>query len=239
MAVVAALVVLAAACRVDIAVRIDAQADGSGRVRVEVVADKDVAAAVDLSAGARVEDLKQAGWTVEGPSPRPDGGFRVVATKPFLDGAGARTAVEELSGPNGAFRDFRLERSRSFARTTTRLSGTVDLAKGIEAFGDAGLGQALGGSDVGIDLPRLEQALKGPVGDSVGVKVAVVLPGKIKSNAPGEAASDGARWQVRLSDRVDVSAESSAWNVPNLAGAAFAAIAVLALVALLLRRRIR
>ncbi|HVL03940.1 MAG TPA: hypothetical protein VM386_05845, partial [Acidimicrobiales bacterium] len=103
-------VLVCGGCRVDVEVGIDAETDGSGRVRVEVVADREVANAIDLSAGVRAEDLKQAGWTIEGPTPRPDGGVQVVATKPFDDPEGARLAVEEVSGPEGPFQGFRLER---------------------------------------------------------------------------------------------------------------------------------
>ena len=229
------LVLLCGACRVDIQVGIDAETDGSGRVRVEVVADREVARAVDLSAGVRVEDLKQAGWEVEGPTPRPDGGVQVVATKRFADAAGAQAAVEEVSGPDGPFQGFRLERSRSFARTTTRFAGRVDFARGVEAFGDPGVRAALGGSDVGVDLARLEQVLNGPVDRAVGVQVAVRLPGRVESNAPQQS-DNGARWELRLRDRVELTAESSAWNVGNLAGAALAALGLVAAVVVVGRR---
>lgn len=235
MVAVLVLVALSAGCRVDIDVGIDAETDGSGRVRVEVVADREVAQAVDLSAGVRTDDLKQAGWTVEGPLALPDGGVRVVATKPFRDAAGARLAIEELSGPDGPFQGFRIERERSFVRTTTRFAGTVDFAKGIEAFGDSGLKAALGGSDAGVDLDRLEQALNGPVDRAVGVQVAVRLPGSVESNAPQQSAN-GARWELKLRDRVDLTASSSALNVVNLGGAGLAIAVALALVVLVVVR---
>jgi len=232
------LVVLCGACRVDVNVGIDAAANGSGRVRVEVVADREAAEAVDLSAGVRVDDLKQAGWTVEGPSGRPDGSVSVVATKPFVDAEGARLAIEELTGPTGPFRGFRLQRHRSFARTTTRFSGTVDFTQGIEAFGDPGVKGALGGSAIGVDLTRLEQELKGPVDKAVGVQVALQLPGDVKSNAARQAGR-GARWQLSLHDRVDLTAESTAWNVANLAAAAVLILAAVGLLSFLAVRRRR
>lgn len=235
-AAVLVLVLLAAGCRVDVEVGIDAEADGSGRVRVEVVADREVVEAVDLSAGVRADDLRQAGWDVEGPTPQPGGGVKVVATKRFADADGARLAIEELSGPEGPFQAFRLEQERSFARTTTRFSGTVDFARGIEAFGDAGLREALGGSDLGVDLTRLEQALNGPVDRAVGIRVAVRLPGDVESNAPQQSAN-GARWELKLRDRVELTAQSSAWNTTTLAGAALVALVAVALLAGLVVRR--
>ncbi len=180
----AVIVALCSACRVDVEVGIDARSDGSGEVRVEVLADREAVAAIDLSKGVRVDDLRQAGWRIEGPTPRPDGGLGVVASKPFLDAAGAQLAIEELTGPSGPFQGFRLEQQRSFARTTTRFAGTVDLARGIEVFGDAGVRQALGGSDIGTDLNNLEQVLGGPVDQAVGVSVAVASPARKRPTHP-------------------------------------------------------
>ena len=51
----------------------------------------------------------------------------------------ARTALAELSGPDGPFRNLSFERERSFLRTRTRLSGAVDLTAGAAGFADADL----------------------------------------------------------------------------------------------------
>ncbi len=234
----ALLLVVASACRVDVEVGIDARSDGSGQVRVEVVADRDAAAAVDLSKGVRVDDLKQAGWTIHGPDPRPGGGVGVVATKPFRDLVDAESTIGELSGPDGPFQGFRLERSRSFARTTTRFAGRVDLGRGVEAFGDPGLRATLGGSAIGIDLARLEETLKVPLDRAVGVQVAVKLPGHVATNAPTKTAG-GARWELRLGDKTDLMAQSRAWNTLNLVAATAALAAIVGLLALLVTRRRR
>ncbi len=235
---VVTLVLLCGACRVDLEVGIDAAADGSGKVRVEVVADRDAAAAVDLSSGLRADDLKQAGWTVEGPTRRLDGSVQVVATKPFGDVAGARRAVEEITGADGPFQGFRLERKRTFARTTTRFAGAVDFSRGVEAFGDAGVRKALGGSDIGIDLSRFEQTLGSPVNHAVGVRVAVRLPGGVTSNASNQTGQE-ASWQLHLPERADLRAQSVAWNTSNLVGVVVTFLAVLGLVILLVSGRQR
>jgi len=232
------LVIVAGACRVDVEVGIEAEADGSGRVRVEVEADQEVVEAVDLSQGLRTDDLQQAGWEVEGPTPRSEGGQRVVATKPFRTPDGARLVIEELTGVDGPFQGFRLERTRTFARTTTRLAGTVDLAEGIEAFGDPGLRTALGGSDLGLDLAQLEKAAGAPLDQVVGVQVVVRLPGDVEANAP-KAGGGEARYEVPLRQRLELTAESTAWNTFNLVCAGVAVVAAVGLLSLLLAGRRR
>ena len=230
------LVLVAGACRVDVEVGIEAEADGSGRVRVEVEADREVVEAVDLAKGLRVDDLQQAGWEVEGPTPRPQGGQRVVATKPFRTPAGAQRVIEEITGTDGPFQGFRLESNRTFARTTTRLAGTVDLAEGIEAFGDPGLRTALGGSDLGLDLAQLEKTAGRPLDQLVGVQVVVRLPGDVASNAP-KADGDEARYEVPLRQRLELKAQSTAWNTFNLVGAGVALAAAAGLLGVLLTGR--
>ncbi len=232
------LVLVAGACRVDVEVGIKAETDGSGRVRVEVEADREVVEAVDLSKGLRTDDLQQAGWEVEGPTPRPEGGQRVVATKPFRTPDGAQLVIEEITGADGPFQGFRLERTRTFVRTTTRLAGTVDLAEGIEAFGDPGLRTALGGSDLGLDLAQLEKTAGAPLDQVVGVQVVVRLPGDVEANAPS-GGGDEARYEVPLRQRLDLTARSTAWNTFNLAAAGVAALALLGLLTLLVTGRRR
>jgi hypothetical protein len=233
---VVGVVLLVAGCRLDVAVGVDSDADGTGRVRVEVTADAELvkAAGTDVTLA---EDLRQAGWTVEGPSARPDGGATILATKPFSDPNGARQAFKELGGPFG---DLTLARKHTLFKTTTSFRGTVDFTKGIEAFGDPGVRESLGGSDLGFDTKQIEAAVNGPIDKAFGVTVAARLPGGITSSNSPSTAGNGASWKLRLSDRAVLEAESEKWNTTNIAGLVVAALATVGLLALglsALRRR--
>ena len=117
------------ACRVTIAVGVDSHANGSGVVRAGVGLDADAVRQVgDLGKQLRVDDLRRAGWTILGPRKEGDGRTWVRASKAFADAAGARTAVAELNGPSGPFKDFHLSRHHSFLRTKTSFSGTFDFS---------------------------------------------------------------------------------------------------------------
>ncbi len=214
---VAALVLTG--CRADIVVGVDANPDGSGRVRVEVVVDKEVTDAVDLSTQLKVDDLRATGWTVEGPTPRSGGLTAVVATKPFSDPAGAAKAMGEISGADGPFKGFALTRKHSFTKTTTTFDGTVDFTKGLAAFGDPAVGAALGTGDLGVDQKALEKQIGAPLANVVSVQVSVSVPGSVDSNTPTQV-GNGATWRPKLTERITMHAEGQAWNIANLAGAA-------------------
>jgi hypothetical protein len=233
LAVGAVLAVLTlGACQVSTTVGVDARADGSGVVRATVTLDKDAAGQVpDLRTQLRVDDLRSAGWRVEGPTPTKDGGAVLSASKGFASPAEATTVVEQLSGPTGPFRAFTLRRSRSFAKTRVSFRGHVDLSKGLAAFSDSELRTRLG-SDLGFD----PEALQGRLGRSLArifpVTVAVRLPGSVESNAPLRA-GNGARWSPTFGESVALTATSEQWNTRNLAAAGLAVLAGLALLALL------
>mgnify|MGYP006966870527 CR=1 FL=1 len=80
----AALVVVSSACRVEATVTVEVSEDGSGTVAAAVELD---AAAVDALGGfddrVRVEDLEAAGWDVVGPTTDGWGVGRMSAAKRF------------------------------------------------------------------------------------------------------------------------------------------------------------
>jgi hypothetical protein len=201
--------------------------------------DADAARRVpNLRTDLKVDDLRKAGWTIVGPRKEDDGRTWIRASKPFTDPRDATEVVEQISGRNGPFTDFRLTRNRSFLTTRTNFTGTVDLSAGVEAFGDDQLRARLGGSSIGVDPQKLEQQL-GQVLDRIFTfRVQTRLPGKVDSNAPLEA-DQGAEWRPKLGEKVTLVATSSALNTRQVAGAVIAVIAVLALAVLLVVRRLR
>ncbi len=202
-----------------------ARPDGGGQVRATVVLDKQAAAQVpDLAQDLRLDDLDAAGWEVEGPSGSDGGEVRVEATKSFTTPAGASRAIEELGGPKGPFRDFRLRVDRSFLETRTSVDGTVDLSSGLEGFSDEVLRQRLG-SPLGVDLATVERQLGRPLQEMFRVTVEARLPGEAPTVVSPE-----------LGQRAELVASARRLNVERIVAAAVAGVAGLVLAVVLLRR---
>ncbi|HET9442689.1 MAG TPA: hypothetical protein VFO65_05155, partial [Acidimicrobiales bacterium] len=139
-----------------------------------------------------------------------------------------------------AFRGFELEHERSFLRTRTSLRGTVDLARGLAAFGDEELTAALGGLPLGVSEEELERALGVPVAQAFGLQVAVDLPGRTTTNAPTRAGS-AAVWAPRLGEQVVIEATAEGWDLGTALplGVALSGAAGLAALGFRRTRRVR
>jgi len=173
--VTALVLLLASACQITVQAGVDAKADGSGFVRAAVGLDADASkAAPDLAKQLRVDDLRQAGWTVTGPDNEGDGLTWVRASKPFSTPAQATAVMNELGGPKGPFRELVLRQHRSLLKSQTEFSGVVDLSEGLSAFVDPELQTKLGDSfkldsgafrfEVRADLPGTTRVWNPPIG---------------------------------------------------------------------------
>lgn len=203
------------------------EGDGSGRVEVLVALDRDAARRVPgLEDQLVVDDLEATGWAVRGPEPVDGGGAEIRASKGFasLDDLGA--VVAEVSGPEGPLADLVVERDRAAFGETWRVRGEADLREGLEAFGDAGLRERLGGSSLGMSEEELERAAGQPLAEAVRFRLSTDLPGGDRS------------WTPVLGERTALTAESRTWEARRVGLAAVAAVlALLAVVMLLVRSR--
>lgn len=238
---VAALVVVAAACQADATVDLTLAEDGSGEVAVTVTLDVDAAARVpDLADDLRVRDLEATGWTVTGPDPTEDGGVTIEAHKPFATPEQGRAVLREVGGRGGILRAIELRRDHTFGETTWAFGGGLDLTAGLGSFSDEDLDAVLGSDAFGLDQGALEQQLGEPLADTMSVTVEAHLPeGDFTTNGDATGATS-ARWSARLGDeRVRMAAESSERDTTVWVLAGVSAAALVLLVLLLVVRLIR
>ena len=189
------------ACRLQLDVNVVVEEDGSGSVEVVIGIDDDGIQRIggDLEAVLAVDDLQDAGWTIEGPDEEADGFTRVRFRKPFDTPEQATAIVEEIAGADGLFQDFVVTRDSSFARTTWGFTGEVDSSGGAAAFGDEELAAELDGEPLGQSVEEIEAQLGESLSQVIEVGVAVRLPGEVTSNAPSQTA-DGARWTAAFGE---------------------------------------
>jgi hypothetical protein len=175
-ALVVALV-LAAGCQLDLAVDIRVDDDGSGVVTIGVGLDDDaLARAGNLEEQLYVDDLRQAGWTVSEPTREGELTW-VRASKPFADPDAGTSVLAEVTGPDGAFREFVVTREGSALGTTSRVRGVVDLTAGPAVFSDAELAAALDGDPFGGTLTSIEEEEGRPIEEMTSIRVSIDLPG--------------------------------------------------------------
>lgn len=239
--VVAALVVLAAACQADATVDLTLREDGSGEVAVTVTLDADAAARVpDLADDLRVRDLEATGWEVTGPTETDDGGVTIAARKPFATPEQGRAVLREVGGRGGILRAIELRREHTFGETTWTFGAGLDLSAGLGSFSDEDLDAVLGSDTFGLDQAALEEQLGEPLADTVSVTVTATLPdGEFTTNGEATGAS-AARWSAELGDEpVAMAAESAERDTTVWLLVGVAAGALLLLVLLLLVRLVR
>ena len=205
------------ACRADITVAIDAGVNGSGTLAVTAVLDKEAASRGPVV----VDDLRRAGWTVEGPRTLKDGGARLAARHAFKSADDFSRLMVDVAGADGPFRDFRLTRHRSLLTTTSTFTGAVDLTRGLtNAFSDP-------------DLRSRAELDPNDIQHATGVDVNQVVTFVVEAKVPGKREV----WRPRAGQRVDLFVSSRSVNIDTVAIAVVLLIAVLAVVLVLARRR--
>lgn len=173
---------------------IEAGADGGGFVRAGIGLDDEALAQLgDPAAELRLDDLREAGWSVTAPARERDGLTWVRIAHPFESADEANRLTAQLGEP---FRELTLRRTRTFLKTRTALTGVIDLSRGLGAFSDPALQEALGGADLGALTD-----------DNVRVRFETRLQDERGS------------WSGKVGEQVRIAAEAEAWNVAPVAAA--------------------
>ena len=176
------LLVLSVACQAKATVEVRVKGDGSGDVRVSLAVDADAAKRLPPPADlVSAVDLRTAGWTISAPEVKSDGSFTLALDKSFSNVAQANQLLGQLSGPDGPFVGLHLSRAKGFSSTRWRLTGSVDLSKGADTFGDAGLIAALGNRSLASLVQSLARPGDPPVAAAVHLQFVADLPGAARS----------------------------------------------------------
>lgn len=203
---VAALAVLAG-CRVDVAVDVQMAQNGSGTITVTALADAAVvAAAPGLADDLRLDDVRAAGWTVDGPSDTADGGLQLVLRHDFSTPEQATALLASLNGPQGPLQAVLLSRDATDSAITYTVSGKAGLEAGLASFADPDLLAAVGAE------PYADQVREADVNpaDAVAITLTMRLPGEVESTT-GEQGAGG-----MLGEAPDATvAPFLTWSVPT------------------------
>lgn len=178
--IVALGVLVLAGCRVDTALTVHVNEDGSGLVTATVRLDAAAVAAATsggqaLADAVRLDDLTAAGWRSTGWRTQKDGGAQLRVSKPFARAEDAGAVVAELSGPDGPVRDVKVTRDASTFRTEWSFSGVADL-KGLKT--GIATDQELIGKLAAerVNVAALDQRLVADTGQSLRLRVTADLP---------------------------------------------------------------
>jgi hypothetical protein len=183
-----------AGCRLDVAVDMVVDPDGSGRLTVAVLADPALVAEVPtIGDELAVDDVVAAGWSVSDPTPTADGGLSVRLTHDFSSAEEATNLLASLGPPFGR---MAMERETDGDTTTTRVSGLLGLPNGFESFADPDLVAAVG------SVPFAERiAASGATpASSMSAVLRISLPGEVDTaQTNGTDDVDGVlEWTVPL-----------------------------------------
>ena len=201
---------LAAACRVDTAVEVDIDDDGSGEVTVVFSADADAVARVpELAEGLRLNDVRDAGWAVDGPISRADGGVEIRAVKEFESSSQLPAVLAEVAGEDVIFSEVALEQTRSFAESAYEFGVVVDPAPPVETFSDSALADIFG-EPFGRPLEDLI-AEAGRPQDSLGLQFSLTLPDSDQALSTSTSSYPPLEGEVSLAEP-EVAGSTATWR---------------------------
>jgi len=212
-------------CQLDVTADVVVQPDGSGRVIVQADADAELVERVPTLANDLVlDDFVDAGWIVDGPTPRQDGGLSLTLVHDFEGDDEATSLLRSLGPP---FNDLAVGRREDGETATNTVRGNLGLPDGFASFADDDLVDAVG------SVPFAEQFEREGLDPAIAIdaRLVVTLPGIIGDTNAEEI--DGGRllWVIPT-DGSALSASAQTEQAAS-AGTAWARpVATLALIAL-------
>lgn len=226
-AVVVALFVLTG-CQLDVVAEVVVDADGTGEVVVTAEADAELVNEVPTIADELVlDDVVDAGWTVDGPNPTEDGGLLLTLRHDFQSTDEATNLLRSLGPP---FNDPIIGRGQDGERATNTVSAELGLPDGFATFADEELQTTLGGVPFGGRF----RATDADPANSINAVLRVTLPGElVESQTNATILEDGRLEWTAPTDGTILDASARSEQLPS-GGAAWARpVATVALVALI------
>lgn len=188
--VLAALVVLTSACRLETNVSIDVNEDGSGTFTAEIGLDQEMRDALEGFGGS--DDLLSSLELGDGTptETRVEGDMTYISsTQSFADTAELQTVID-ANDDQASFEDFELEVTEDGARLVAK-TGPLAGAEGT------------GADELPFDVSALSD-------DFFSANIFVRLPGTLKKENADEIMADGRlRWAISVTDPIDIEAETS------------------------------
>lgn len=228
LALLAVCLLTLAGCRLDVAVSVDMEPDGTGTVTLVATADRELVEQVpDLADDLRLQDAIANGWEVAGPSETESGGLEVTLTHAFGSAQELANVLNSIGPPLDGMAAARTPGTDG--QVTNAIAGGLVLVNGFESFADADLLEAVGGLPFGeeIEASGLTPA------EAMSFTLRVALPGELIGSETGTEVDDGViEWQAPL-DGSRVSLETSTVQRPAGSGGSWAGpLSTIALVAL-------
>lgn len=217
-----------AGCQLDVATDVVVDADGTGTITVTAEADAELVERVPTIADDLVlDDIAEAGWTIDGPNPTPSGGLLLTLTHDFEGDKEATSLLQSLGPP---FNEPVIARGQTgdTANNTARIA--LGLPGGFAAFADDELISAVGSVPF---QAQFEQSGVDPA-DAMTAVFRLTLPGEVvDSETNGETLGDGTfQWTVPLDGSV-TEAIARTEQAPSEGGVWARPVSVVALIALI------
>lgn len=221
--VVGALVLVS--CRLDVAVDVAIEPDGTGVVTVVAEADSALVDQVDGLADVLVfDDATDAGWTLDGPTATDEGGLVATFTHPFSSAQELANVLNSIGPP---LQDMQAGRVTEGEQTSNAVQGSLVLPDGFASYADADLIEAVGG------LPFEDRfaATGATPAESMSFVLRVTMPGEVISATGNEVEPQVFEWVAPL-DGTEMAVAASTVQRPPEGGTWAGPLATGALVTL-------